>query len=107
MKIKTRRYYIYYLLKISLYVIRAVPRKLALMSAVLLGKCAFRVLGKYRRIAVQGITKVLGDDLESGRRMAEKVFIHLAKNGVDWIKMTGCSKLCEQYGFGSGRDRKY
>jgi len=92
MKIKTRRYYIYYAAKISLYIVRLVPRNISLMAADLMGRAAFKFLDKYRDKTVSNLDEVFSDDHEANLRIARDVFRNLAKNGADWIKMSALSK---------------
>lgn len=92
MKIKTRRYYIYYLLKAGMFLLGTLPRRAALVLASILGKISFRTLKKYGDIAVRNLSEVLGYDKGKSHETAERVFVNLAKNGADWIKLTMCSK---------------
>ena len=89
MKVKTRRYYFYYLLKTLLFFISFIPLKASLVIADFLGKAAFRLLGKYRNIAVSNLDAVFSDDHESNLCIAEGVFTNFAKNGAEWIKLSG------------------
>ncbi len=105
MKIKTRRYYIYYITKILFFLIGLVPRSVSLVIADLLGKMAFIFLGKFRRIALSNLNDVFSDDHQRNARIARDVFRNLAKNGADWIKLTSFSEkdvkdlVTEAYGF--------
>ena len=105
MKIKTRRYYIYYITKILFFLIGLVPRSVSLVIADLLGKAAFIFLGKFRRIALSNLNDVFSDDHQRNARIARDVFRNLAKNGADWIKLTSFSEkdvkdlVTEAHGF--------
>ncbi|MDP8299038.1 MAG: lysophospholipid acyltransferase family protein [Candidatus Tantalella remota] len=92
MKIKTRRYYLYYLARILFFVISIVPRQISLFLASALGKGAFRLLEKERSIAVGNLDEVMGGSHRENVRIAEGVFSNMAKNGADWIKMMSISK---------------
>lgn len=86
-KIKTRRYYIYYLMRIGLFIVGFIPLKAALRVADFFGRAGFRYLKSYRETAVSNLDTFLGGDHEANVRIAEKLFINLAKNGVEWIKL--------------------
>jgi len=92
MKIKTRRYYIYYAAKVLLFVIRLLPRSVSLFIADILGRLSFMLVGKYRRVAISNLDEVFSHDHEKNVRIARDVFRNLAKNGADWIKLTSLSK---------------
>jgi len=87
MKVKTRRYYIYYLLKVLFFIISLIPLRVSLFIADLLGKAAFRSVGKYSRTTVDNLDSAFGGDREVNVRVAEKVFRNIAKNGAEWIKL--------------------
>ncbi len=87
MKIKTRRYYIYCLVRIAFFLLNLIPLKISLAAAGFLGKRAFRLLRKYREIAVANLDAVFSSDHDSNVRIAECVFENLAKNGAEWIKL--------------------
>ncbi|MBD3425783.1 MAG: hypothetical protein GF409_00970 [Candidatus Omnitrophica bacterium] len=87
MKIKTRRYYIYYLLRSGLFLLSLFPLKAGLFLARLGGKVAFRLLEKYRMTALENLSKYYGRDEQINERTAEGVFVNLAKNGAEWIKL--------------------
>ncbi len=88
MKVKTRRYYFYYLLKTLLFFISFIPLKTSLVIADLAGKATFRLLGKYRNIAVSNLDAVFSGDHESNLCIAEGVFTNVVKNGAEWIKLS-------------------
>lgn len=88
MRVKTRRYYIYYLLKVLFFVMGRIPLKVSLFVADILGRIAFRVVGKYNRTAVDNLDSAFGGDHEANVGVAEKVFKNIAKNGAEWIKMS-------------------
>ena len=92
MKIKTRRYYIYYAAKVLFFVIRLLPRRVSLFIADLLGRLGFVLLKKYRDIAISNLDEVFSGDHQKNLKIARDVFRNLAKNGADWIKLTSLSK---------------
>ncbi len=87
MKIKTRRYYIYYALRLALFLSRLLPLKFLLWAAEGLGRLAFRFAGKYRDTAVFNLDRVFPDRRGSNVKTAERVFVNFVKNGVEWIKL--------------------
>ena len=89
-KIKTRRYYIYYLAKIVFFIIGLIPRKISLFIADFLGERAFYLLKKYREIAITNLSFAFGED--NSEKIAKGVFRNLAKTGVDWIKLMTLKK---------------
>ncbi len=92
MKIKTRRYHIYYYLRILLFMASLLPRTISLALAAFLGRIAFRVLPKYRDMAIDNLNRSLGDNPQKNNKIAKDVFINLAKNGADWVKVNSLSK---------------
>jgi len=88
MKIKTRRYYVYYSAKIFLGLLSLVPLKISLMIASFLGKLVFRLVPRYGKIAVDNLDMVFSDNHEKNIKTAENVFANLAKNGAEWIKLS-------------------
>jgi len=88
MKIKTRRYQLYYSLKVLVFVAALMPLKVGLAAAEVLGRTAFSLAGKYRRMAVDNMNAVLGGEEEDNVRTAGRLFVNLVKNGVEWIKLS-------------------
>ncbi|HNX91829.1 MAG TPA: lysophospholipid acyltransferase family protein [Candidatus Omnitrophota bacterium] len=86
MKIKTRRYHIYYWFRVLFFIMRFVPLKAALRVAEIGGKLAFRLLPKYRNIAVGNLDDVFGKNV-ANEEITRNVFVNLAKNGAEWIKL--------------------
>jgi KDO2-lipid IV(A) lauroyltransferase len=86
-KIKTRRYYLYYLARISLFLMSFIPLKVSLFMADLIGRAAFRLVRKYRDIAIRNLDMVFEGSHEENVKIAERVFSNLAKNGAEWIKL--------------------
>ena len=86
-KIKYRRYYFYYLLKILYFMLRFVPLKVSLALADFFGKIAFSLAGKYRVIAVSNLDDVFSKNHEENVQIAKRVFSNFAKNGAEWVKL--------------------
>ena len=105
MKIKTRRYYIYYIARIAFFLLRLIPLKISLFIADILGKAGFKYLHKYRDIAVSNLDEVFSDDHDRNIEIARKVFSNLAKSGAEWIKFSSFDKdnidriITESHGF--------
>ncbi len=94
MKIKTRRYHIYYWARVLFYLLRFIPIKMALAISVFFGKIAFNFLEKYRKIAIDNIMNSLGLDRSQSTELAGKVFVNLAKNGAEWVKIATDGNEC-------------
>jgi len=93
MKIKTRRYYIYYFAKIGVFLLGIIPLNVSLFISECMGKVAFRILKKYRNITIENLNNVFGKNPNFNvQKTAEKVFINLAKNGAEWIKFPGLNE---------------
>ena len=84
MKIKTRRYYIYYFAKIGVFLLGIIPLRMSLFIAECMGKIAYRVLKKYREITVENLNNVFGKD--SGfdvQKIAEKVTEEAVEKAIE------------------------
>jgi len=92
MKIKTRRYYIYYSAKVLFYIIKLIPRQISIVISDFLGRKAFRLLKKHRDITLSNLNGVFGDDPKKNVRIAEDVFRNIAKNGADWVRFLSYKK---------------
>ena len=91
MKIKTRRYYIYHLLRMALFLSRFVPLRVLLCVAEFAGRIGFAVLSKYRDIAVDNLERIFPERHDENVKIAEKVFVNFVKNGAEWIKLLSMS----------------
>ena len=91
MKIKTRRYYVYYLLMTALLFARLIPLRILLVLAEFAGKLGFEFLSKYREIAISNLDRVFPRDHETNKKIAEKVFVNFVKNGAEWVKFLSMS----------------
>jgi Kdo2-lipid IVA lauroyltransferase/acyltransferase len=96
MKIKTRRYYIYYFVKILFFFINLIPLKVSMIIAEMLGKIGFNVLEDYRKLAEKNLIEVLCKDTEEAHKIAEKVFVNLCKNGAEWVKILSEGTKCAE-----------
>jgi len=87
-KTKTRRYYLYYLLRVLFFLISLLPLKIALAISDFLGKVIFKMLPKYSQVAVDNLDSKLGGRHEDNVRIGENLFSNLLKNGAEWIKLS-------------------
>jgi KDO2-lipid IV(A) lauroyltransferase len=87
MKIKTRRYYIYYLVKAGFFLLSLIPLRISLRIADTAGKIVFRYLKKYRNIAIENLRGHLPEECGKAEAVAEGMFRNLAKNGAEWVKL--------------------
>ena len=87
MKIKYRRYCVYYLVKILILTLRYVPLKVGLCLASFLGNLGYHFLGKYRKIALDNLNEVYSKDRSLNESITKKMFVNLARNGAEWMAM--------------------
>jgi KDO2-lipid IV(A) lauroyltransferase len=87
MKIKTRRYYIYYMARIGFFLINFLPLTITLRLSRILGKAAFKYLPKYADIAVENLKRRCGMTDGGARDVAEKLFVNLTRNGAELAKL--------------------
>lgn len=92
MKIKTRRYYYYYFMRIGLFFMGMMPWRVALAVAEFGAKAIYPHLGKYKRTTLENLRTSLDVSREECERIALEVFVNLAKNGAEWIKLNGLIK---------------
>ena len=71
-----------------------IPLKIGLFLAEKLGIIAGKVIGKYNNVAMSNLNDVFSNDVSKNKKISEKVFANLAKNGVEWIKL--CSMAPEK-----------
>ncbi len=81
MKYKVRRRYIYYLLKFLLWIISFLPIRLSVRLGGFLGKLAYSLAGKNRRISISNLKFVFGKEKSASeiRTIAKQVFINLGE----------------------------
>ena len=87
-KIKYRRYYFYYLLRVAIFVVSLLPLRVSQAIAGCLGRAGAVILPKYRRMAVENLRAGLGIGRADAQRVAGDVFANLAKNGAEWIRLS-------------------
>lgn len=94
MKFKLRRYYLYYLGRAIAFIFTVIPLKMGLSAAAALGTLAFYGLPQYRRLTVDNLKSVFGnektdDELEE---IAKGVFQNLGKNAVELVNLPKFNK---------------
>jgi KDO2-lipid IV(A) lauroyltransferase len=87
MKIKTRRYYIYYILKLVFFMIGLLPLRVSTVMAGYLGRLAFYMVPRHSKTAVENLNSALGKNDRENATIARQMFENFAKNGAEWIKM--------------------
>jgi KDO2-lipid IV(A) lauroyltransferase len=87
MKFKYRRYYLYYLGRVLAFKFYILPLCVGLWIARLLGAVAYKVLGKYRRIALANLREAFGNEKTDAeiRAIARRVFENLAMVAVEMV----------------------
>jgi len=108
MKIKTRRYYLYYLARVGGFLLAILPLRVGLFLAGLAGRIVFAVLRKPRNITINNLKSAFPEKPDSEiRDIAGEVFVNLARNGIEllnayklnksncdrWMKAEGVEKL--------------
>jgi Kdo2-lipid IVA lauroyltransferase/acyltransferase len=93
MKIKTRRYYLYYMAVIGAWVIRLFPLRLGLYLADLTGRAVYAVLRKYSRRTFDNLKSVFPEKSDAEIEIAGGVFSNICKNAVELVSF---SKLTER-----------
>lgn len=94
MKYKLRRYYLYYFGRAGAFLIYLLPLRISLFLAGLLGKFAYLLLGRYRRVTVDNIRSVFAGQMtgEEIERLGRRVFSNLARNAVEMINFPKINK---------------
>ena len=117
MKIKTRRYYLYYLAALGGFFIAILPLKIGLFLANIAGKIAFSLVAKQRNKTIENLRSAFGEKKDAEiKKIAEDVFINLCKNAVEiinfykltpknlgmWITAEGAEKVKRAHARGKG-----
>lgn len=93
MKIKARRYYIYYLARIAMFCVAILSVRVGLALAEFAGRLAYMFGGKSRKRTVENLKAVFPEkDPKEIEKIAKKVFVNLTKNAVEWINMHKLNK---------------
>jgi KDO2-lipid IV(A) lauroyltransferase len=87
MKYKYRRYFLYYLGRSAAFFVGLLPLSVSYVLAVFLGRCAYYILHKYRKIALENLSQAFGREKTELEivLIAKKVFENLAKNAVELL----------------------
>jgi KDO2-lipid IV(A) lauroyltransferase len=87
MKFKYRRYYLYYLGRVLAFKFYVLPLCVGLPIARFIGAIAYKVLGKYRRIALENLRSAFGSGKTEAeiRSIARKAFENLAMIAVEMV----------------------
>jgi len=88
MKFKTKRYYYYYLARVTLFIISILPIKLGLCLADFGGKLVFLVLKKERRTTFANLKASFPEKEDSEiEKIARDVSTNICKNAVEFINI--------------------
>lgn len=86
MKIKTRRYYLYYLAVAGGFIIAILPLRLGLYLADLAAKICFSILGKVRRQTIENLKNAFPEKENAEiERIAKDVFSNLCKIAIELV----------------------
>lgn len=87
MRYRYRRYFLYYLGRVAAFGIYLFPYRTGRAIGAFLGRCAFLILPKYRRLAINNLRMVFGGEksAEAIRRIAARVFENLGRNACEVI----------------------
>ncbi|MDP2913505.1 MAG: lysophospholipid acyltransferase family protein [Candidatus Omnitrophota bacterium] len=89
MKFKFRRYYLYYLARVVIFLFGFLPMGVGLYISGKAGLLLYLILTKYRRITLENLKFALGKEETVGRlrAIARRVFENLGKNAFELIKL--------------------
>jgi len=93
MKIKTKRYYIYYLAIIGSSVIAILPIKVGLFLADIGGWFIYTFFKKYLHISVDNLISSFPDkSREEAALITKRVFTNMCRNAIEWISIYKLNK---------------
>ena len=93
MKLKFRRYYLYYLGRCLAFIIYLLPLRAGLIIAAFLGRVVFGLVPKYRDLAISNLKLAFPDkDGLEIKRIAVRVFENIGKIGVELINFPKINK---------------
>ncbi|MCQ9207472.1 MAG: lysophospholipid acyltransferase family protein [Omnitrophica bacterium] len=93
MKIKTRRYYVYYIACVAGFSIAILPLRVGLFLAELAGKISYALLEKGRKVTLRNLRDAFPE--KSDREIegiAKGVFVTLCRNAVEWLNIYKLTK---------------
>ncbi|NQT22248.1 MAG: hypothetical protein HQ579_02300, partial [Candidatus Omnitrophica bacterium] len=117
MKIKTRRYYVYYIARLFGFILLLLPIKFVSRLAASLGSIAFSILSKPRETTIENLRRVFPDKPEEEiqkiargsfsnacRSLAEYANIcKINKKNIDlWVNAHGLEKIDKAFTKGKG-----
>ncbi|MCK4463755.1 MAG: hypothetical protein KAU58_05530, partial [Candidatus Omnitrophica bacterium] len=93
MRIKTRRYYIYYVARVCIFLIYLLPIRFASKLADLLGKLGYDVLEKAKREALGNLRAAFKDKSDKEiRKIAKGAFSNVARSIAEYINISKINK---------------
>jgi len=94
MKFKLRRYFLYYLARVMVFLFSLIPVKAALAIASGLGACAFYILPRYRKLTIDNLKSAFGSEKSQAEieGVALGVFKNLGKNAVELVNLPKFNK---------------
>ena len=94
MKFKTRRYFLYYLARVGAFLFFLLPASIGLPIAAGIGRLAYCILGKYRKITLDNLRFALNKEITESelRTIARRVFENLGKNAYELVCLPRINK---------------
>ena len=88
MKFKFRRYYLYYLARVGIFLFSLLPSKIGLFFGAKAGALAYYILPRYRKVALRNLELAIGAEKSKGelRGIARRVFENLGKNAFELVR---------------------
>ncbi len=88
MKVRYRRYYLYYLARFAIFFFYFLPSNVGLFIAGKIGLLAYFILKKYRDITLRNLKSALGKDRTEKelKSIARRVFENLGKNAFELVR---------------------
>ena len=93
-KFRLRRYILYYLGRAIAFIIYLLPVRVSVYLATFLGRIAFRILKKYRRLTIENLKLAFGSEKtdEEIEGIARRVFENLGKNAAELVNFPKINK---------------
>lgn len=94
MRYKYRRYYLYYLGRVVAFLLYLAPMRVGAAVGAFLGRCAFYILPKYRKITIDNLSRAFRKEKspEEIRAIALKVFENLGRNAAELVNFPKINK---------------
>ena len=88
MKVRYRRYYLYYLARFAIFFFYILPSNVGLFIAGKIGLLAYLILKKYRDITLENLRRALGSERTEKelKVIARNVFENLGKNAFELVR---------------------